>query len=109
MAAGADSGIIPERYLIGVARVALMRCQESFHRIKEQFAPDLVSCEQLKELARLGNAQRAWQPWASTIRQEIEQCQPPLHETSKALAASWQELVEHSGKMSISIRTENVS
>jgi hypothetical protein len=93
---------------LDLARHALMRCQDGFHRIEEQFASQLVSYEQLKELARLGSARRTWQPWANTVRQEIEQCQPSLHETSKALAGCWQELVEHSGKTSISIRTENL-
>jgi len=31
-----------------------------------------------------------------------------LHEASKALAGGWKELVEHGGKTSISIRTENL-
>jgi hypothetical protein len=86
------------------ARRALTTCQESFHRIEQQFAADLVSYEKLKELARLGNARRAWLPWSSTVKQGIEQCQPALEQTSAALAACWQELVEHSGTTSISVK-----
>jgi hypothetical protein len=86
------------------ARRALTTCQESFHRIEQQFAADLVSYEKLKELARLGNARRAWLPWSSTVKQGIEQCQPALEKTSAALAACWQELVEHSGTTSISVK-----
>jgi hypothetical protein len=86
------------------ARRALTICQESFHRIEQQFAADLVSYEKLKELARLGNARRAWLPWSSTVKQGIEQCQPALEKTSAALAACWQELVEHSGTTSISVK-----
>jgi hypothetical protein len=43
-------------------------------------------------------------PWSSTVKQGIEQCQPPLEQTSAALAACWQELVEHSGTTSISVK-----
>lgn len=90
------------------ARRSLMRCQECFHHIELRFASGLVSYEQLNELARLGSTRKQWQPWSSTVRQGIEQCQPHLHKASKALAACWQELVEHSGQTSISIRTENL-
>jgi hypothetical protein len=85
------------------ARRALSLCQDRFHRIEKQFASELVSYEKLKELARLGNERRMWLPWASTVKQGIEQCRQPLEQTSKALAACWQELVEHSGTTSISV------
>jgi hypothetical protein len=90
------------------ARRALTLCQERFHRIEQQFASDLVSYEKLKELARLGNARRAWLPWSSTVKQGIEQCQPPLELTSTALAACWQELAERLGTVNISMQATNV-
>jgi hypothetical protein len=90
------------------ARRSLTNCQKHFHEFERQFASDLVSYEKLRELARLGSERPAWLPWSSTVKQGIEQCQPPLHTTSKSLAACWQELVEQSGKTSISIRTENL-
>jgi hypothetical protein len=86
------------------ARRALTTCQERFHRIAQQFATDLVSYDKLKDLARLGNARRAWLPWSSTVKQGIEQCRTPLDHSSAALAACWQELVEHSGTTSISVK-----
>jgi hypothetical protein len=85
------------------ARRALTTCQERFHCIEQQFASELVSYEKLKELARLGKERRAWLAWSSTVKRGIEQCRQPLEETSKALAACWQELVEHSGTTSISV------
>ena len=90
------------------ARWALANCQERFHWIEQQFASDLVSYEKLRELERLGKERHAWLGWSSTVRQGIEQCRQPLGQTSQALAACWQELVEHSGTTSISIRTENL-
>jgi hypothetical protein len=87
------------------ARRALTLCQERFHRLEKQFASDLVSYEKLKELVRLGNERRRWLPWANTVKQGIEQCRQPLEETSKALAACWQELAERLGMVSLSVRT----
>jgi hypothetical protein len=87
------------------ARRALTLCQEGFHRLEKQFMSDLVSYEKLKELARLGNERRAWLPWANTVKQGIEQCRQPLEQTSKALAACWQELAERLGMVSLSVQT----
>jgi hypothetical protein len=93
---------------LDLARRALTICQERFHRIEQQFASDLVSYEKLKQLARLGSQRRAWLPWTSALKQGIEQCQPPLQQTSAALASCWQELAERLGTMSISMQATNV-
>lgn len=90
------------------ARRSLTLCQERFHRIEQQFASDLVSYEKLKELARLGNERRAWLPWANTVKQGIEQCRPRLEEVSRTLAHCWQEIAEHAGATSVSVRTTNI-
>lgn len=93
---------------LDMARRTLMVCHGCFHHIEQQFSSGLASYDQLKELARLGSTRRAWQPWSSMVRQEIVQCQPHMHEVSQALAECWQELVEHGGQTSISIRTETL-
>lgn len=90
------------------ARHSLAACQERFHRVEQQFAFDLVSYENLTEVARVGRKRRGWLPWANSIRQGIEQCRQPLAETSLALAACWQELAERWGTMNISIKAMNV-
>jgi hypothetical protein len=88
------------------ARRALAACQENFHRLQQQFSNELVSYERLKDLASLGSDRGGeWKPWAVSMKDAIEQGRPPLEETSKALAACWQELVEHSGTTSISVTT----
>lgn len=84
-------------------RRALTLCQERFHSLEKQFASDLVSYEKLNELARLGSGRRAWLPWANAVKQGIEQCRLPLEQTSKALAACWQELAERLGMVSLSV------
>jgi hypothetical protein len=91
------------------ARRSLANCQDRFHQIEQEFAANLASYEKLTELARLGTERgEQWRLWANSVKLGIEQCQPCLHEASKALAGGWKELVEHGGKTSISIRTENL-
>jgi hypothetical protein len=90
------------------ARRSLAACQERFHQIEHRFSADLSSYKTLKELARVGGRSRQWAAWANSATQGIEQCRQPLEQASEALAACWQELVEHGGGTSISIRTENL-
>jgi hypothetical protein len=90
---------------LDLARRALMLCQERFHRIEQQFASQLVSYEQLKELARLGSERPAWVPWAGTVKLGIEQCREPIEQTSRALAACWGELAERLGMVNFSVHT----
>lgn len=90
------------------ARRALTACQQSFQKVEQQFAADLVSYEKLKELARFGAERRVWLPWTGTVKQGIEQCQPFLQRISTALAACWQDLAERLGTMNISVRSTNV-
>jgi hypothetical protein len=88
------------------ARRALAKCQENFHRVERQFSNELVSYEKLYNLASLGSDRGGeWKPWAGSMKDAIEQGRQPIEETSKALAACWQELVEHSGTTSISVTT----
>jgi len=90
------------------ARRTVTLCQERFHRIEQQFSSDLVSYEKLKELARLGNARRAWSPWASAVKHGIEQCREPLEAVSLALASCWQEIAERVGALNVSVHATNI-
>jgi hypothetical protein len=90
-------------------RRALAACQERFHTIEQRFSSDLVSYDKLKDLADLGSARkREWIPWASTVRQGIEECRAPLDAISKAIAACWQEIAERVGMTSVSVQTTNI-
>jgi len=91
------------------ARRALAKCQEIFHGVEQQFCNELGSFERLSELAALG-AERGgeWKAWSGSMSAAIGEVRPPLAEVSRTLAACWEELVEHSGKTSISIRTKNL-
>jgi hypothetical protein len=91
------------------ARRALAKCQESFHRIEQQFSADLLSYEKLKDLASLGSERGGeWLPWAGSVKHGLEQCRQPLDGTSKALAACWQEIAERVGMTSISVQATNI-
>jgi hypothetical protein len=86
------------------ARRALAKCQDRFHRLEQKFSNRLVSYEKLKDLASLGRERgNEWKHWAASMKDAIEQVRQPIEESSKALAACWQELVEHSGTTSISV------
>jgi hypothetical protein len=86
------------------ARRALARCQDNFLRVERQFSNDLVSYEKLKNLTSLGvDRGGEWKAWTGSMKDAIEQARQPIEETSRALAACWQELVEHNGTTSISL------
>jgi hypothetical protein len=88
---------------------ALTICQECFHSIEKRFSEDLVSYEKLRELARLGSERGGeWLPWAGSVKQSIEECRRPLEEVSRTVARCWQEIAEHTGATSISVRTTNI-
>jgi hypothetical protein len=71
--------------------------------MEQQFAADLVSYENLNQLAQLAKERRPWTPWTKAFSQGIEQCRGPFDEASRALSSCWQELAENRG-MSVSVR-----
>lgn len=87
------------------ARRTLTACQQRFHRIEQQFSINLISYEKMKELVRLGEKGKEWRSWADSTRVGIEQCRQPMEQTSKALAACWQELAERLGTVNLSVHT----
>jgi len=91
------------------ARRGLAKCQEIFHAVEQQFSNELVSFDRLSALAELGKERGGeWKAWANSMSDAVKEVGAPLAETSRVLAACWQELVEHGGRTSISIRTKNL-
>jgi hypothetical protein len=104
----ADKAVRPARDL-DRARRALARCQDLFHRVEQSYASELVSYEKLRSLTGLGSSRGGeWKHWAASMKDAIEQARHPIDDTSKTLAACWQELAEHNGNTSISVRTKNL-
>ena len=91
------------------ARRMLATCQDRIHRLEQQFAVNLVSYEKLKDLVTLGSERRGeWMPWAGSAKLAIEGCRKPLEDVSLGLARCWQELAEHAGATSVSVRTVSI-
>ena len=90
------------------ARRDLTQCQERFHSMEQRFAADLVSYENLNQLAQLAKERRPWAPWTKAFSQGIEQCRGPFDEASRALSGCWQELAEHLGNVNISMKATNI-
>jgi hypothetical protein len=108
-AARAADKAVSSRMDVDRARQALSRCQESFHRMEQQFLNRLVSYEKLKDLACLGRERGGeWKPWAASMKDAIEQARQPIEESSKAIAACWQELAERIVTTSVSVSTTNI-
>jgi hypothetical protein len=92
------------------ARRALTVSQDRVLGIEKQFAYDLASYEKLTDLIQLGNERGdEWLAWAGSAKQSIDACRQPMAEVSRAVARCWQEIAEHAGATSISVRTNNTS
>ena len=91
------------------ARRTLTAAQDAFQRIERQFASNMVSYEKLRQLVRLaGERPGEWRGWATSIKHGIDECRPAMEYVSSALARCWQEIAEHAGATSISLRTTNI-
>ncbi|HVI08339.1 MAG TPA: hypothetical protein VND65_08605 [Candidatus Binatia bacterium] len=90
-------------------RRALMICHERVLGIGKQFANDLASYDKLWELVRLGNERGdEWLAWAGGTKEAIEECRQPLEELNRTVARCWQEIAEHAGATSVSVRTTTI-
>lgn len=91
------------------ARRALAQCQDIFHGIARQFANDLVSYEKLRSLSTLGSERGGeWKAWAGSMQDAIAECREPIEQTTKSLAACWQELAERLGMTNVSVTATNI-
>jgi hypothetical protein len=91
------------------ARRALTTCQERLNIVSHGFAADVMSCDRVKELTRLGQSRGGeWAAWMEVVLEALEQSRYLLEEANQALSLCWQELVERVGMMSVSVRATNV-
>ena len=82
------------------ARKELTTCQDRFDQADKQMSANLMSCEKLRDLERLGaERRREWLPWTKSVKQSIEDCSPSLDSTRQALVRCWQEMVDHLATM----------
>jgi hypothetical protein len=93
----------------GQARTSLSTCQNLFSRMQQTFSGELNSYERLKDLTTFGQERRGeWKSWVASVRLGIDQCSQPLSEAGQALADCWQEIAEHSGGVSVSVRNTSI-
>jgi len=91
------------------ARETLARANERFIQIEYKLLFDLLSAEQLEELARFGRQRgREWLAWTGSVIQALEQCRAPLREVDEALLLAWNELSERLGTGMVSVQTTNI-
>jgi hypothetical protein len=93
---------------LDLARKALTRCHERFHRVEQMFANELASYEKMREVTQLGAERRVWQAWVDMVKIGIEHCRDPLELVNQAIAECWGELAERLGLTSISVRNHVV-
>ncbi len=91
------------------ARLALTNCQEQFNLVSRRLLTELMSEPQLTELVRLGRRLGSeWRGWADSVKQALDQCQPPLYEVNQSLFECWQEMAERVGTTSVSVQATNI-
>jgi hypothetical protein len=91
------------------ARRALVKCQERFNRVLQQFCSDLAAHDRLAALLNAGRERRGeWRAWTQHVKETIEQCQHVLFEINHALCQCWQEIAERVGLPSVSVQTTNI-
>jgi hypothetical protein len=94
---------------VSAARHALASCQELYQRMERVFSANLVSYERVSDLTKFGSERRGeWPSWVTSVKQGIDHCRHPLEEAGKALADCWQEIAEHAGMNSVSVRNMNI-
>jgi hypothetical protein len=90
------------------ARQSLTLCQERFAHLAREHL-DLTSYERMAELMRFGRGRRGeWQAWTRSVRQALEECQPPLEDVNRALFRCWQEIAERLQTSSVSIHNTTI-
>jgi len=87
---------------------ALAICQTGFHRVEKDFPALVASYKHFTELFRLAKERPEWAPWVVNTKQAIEDCYGPMEAVRQALTVCWQELAEHRGAPSVSVRTTSV-
>lgn len=91
------------------ARHALAVCQDRFHSVTQMISVGLLSYDKLRGLEKLGSGRRGeWLSWASSTKMGIDDCRQPLDDASLSLGRCWQEIAEHAGATSVSVRTTNI-
>lgn len=91
------------------ARWSLVGSQKSLNMIADKLWSDLLTYERISEIVRFGRERRGeWLVWSGSIKSALDACREPLHNVNQSLFLCWQEITEHMGTTSVSVKTTSV-
>jgi hypothetical protein len=88
---------------------ALLECQKDVNQILAKFWTELGSYRPMAELIGLGEERSTeWREWTYGVLNALDRAQQPVYHVSDAVVQCWQELLEHLGTTSISVKATNI-
>jgi hypothetical protein len=93
----------------GPAARALLRCQQQYNAVVEQFHERLASYGRLRRLRRFGREKGgAWKDWAVHVRQAVGRCRRPMEGLGRMLFGCWQEVIDRLATAGVSVQATNI-
>jgi len=90
-------------------RQALSASHCTWLRLSRHYAQELIDYERLTELTRFTRKNgREWASWLEAVRSAVEQHTEIMSSIDRVLLRSWEEMTEHAGRSSISVRTTSI-
>jgi hypothetical protein len=94
----ADSSARRQPYDFGLARRALIECQQRALLIARRFYWELYSPEAVESLHMLeSEGLEQWRPWTGGVQDALSRCRAPIEELNQSLFQAWLELSERPG------------
>lgn len=98
---------LPHR--LDLTRQALTTGQTQVNQLLALFYHDLASFEQIDALRRLARARGGeWAKWVQGVRDALDRCPQPLHKVGQTLLNCWQDLVEQTSRLSVSVQATSI-
>ncbi len=94
---------------VEAARGALARVQEAVDQVGETLCSEVLGYGSVQQLNLMATERgRQWSSWAATLLDGLQRSQRSMHETARALARCWQELLERALVSAFSVQTHTV-
>jgi len=88
---------------------SILRSQERYNVLAEQFESRMASFDRLRRLQRFGREKRgAWRDWAVHVRKALDRCRQSMDDLNRALFGCWQELADRVGISTVSVQSTNI-
>ena len=95
---------VAEQIDLARARRMLILCQDRVNELTQTFFSKMVSFEAWDDLESLSREQNKWEQWVLGVKDALKHCCEPIGEVNKSLFELWQEITEHGGAPSVSVR-----